>query len=157
MILWSAWSAPTFWWVPRIPWRELSLRSCGVTCCGMLSSFFGGRKQQRGGKRLGSLLIKSTGSRRNSSARAMIVLGILACFSQCIALTGCSGCLRQTVVPVELNIPISDAPCGLRDDGLAHVPPRSNEFIPTAKGGSYIDPQYGCTVIRLTDARQQFH
>jgi len=55
-----------------------------------LSNSFGAGKQWRGGKRLGSLLIESTGSRGNGSVLAMIVLGILACFSQCIALTGCS-------------------------------------------------------------------
>jgi hypothetical protein len=51
--------------------------------------------------------------------------------------------------------------CGQRDDGLIHLPPSyscsvlpcgSNPFPPPAKGASYVDPQYGCTVERLTDA-----
>jgi len=106
---------------------------------------------------LASLLTRSEGLRRNSSVRAMIVLGILACFSQCIALTGCSGCSRQTVVPVDLGRSTIDVLCGSRDDGSAHIPPRFNDFTPPAKGGSYIDPQFGCTVARLTDAKLQFH
>lgn len=51
--------------------------------------------------------------------------------------------------------------CGQPDDGLIHLPPKyscstlpcaSNPFPPPAKGASYVDPQYGCTVERLTDA-----
>jgi hypothetical protein len=51
--------------------------------------------------------------------------------------------------------------CGTADDGLVHVPPNyscssppctTNPFPPPAKGASYVDPQYGCSVQRLTDA-----
>jgi hypothetical protein len=50
--------------------------------------------------------------------------------------------------------------CGKLDDGLVHVPPNyscgsppcaTNPFPPPAKGTSYTDPQYGCSVTRLTD------
>jgi len=42
--------------------------------------------------------------------------------------------------------------CGQLDDGLVHVPPSYNSFIPPAEGQAYVDPQYGCTVTRLTDS-----
>ncbi len=51
--------------------------------------------------------------------------------------------------------------CGKQDDGLIHPPPSyscalascgANPFPPPAKGASYADPQYGCTIQRLTDA-----
>ena len=86
----------------------------------------------------------------------MIALGFLVCFSQCIALTGCSGRSIQAEAPATRSSSTADAPCGSRDDGFAHVPPRFNDFIPPAKGGNYIDPQYGCAIVRLTDAKHQF-
>jgi hypothetical protein len=89
--------------------------------------------------------------------RAVIVLSFLACFSQCIALTGCSGRSIQAEAPGARSNSTADAPCGSRDDGVAHIPPHFNDFAPPAKGGSYTDPQYGCTVVRLTDAKLQFH
>src|SRR5262249_61495597 len=46
--------------------------------------------------------------------------------------------------------------CGSTDDGLAHIPPRFNEFVPPPRGASYADPQYGCVVFRLTDAKEEF-
>jgi len=51
--------------------------------------------------------------------------------------------------------------CGKLDDGLVHLPPNyscssppctANPFPPPAKGASYVDPQYGCSVTRLTSA-----
>ena len=51
--------------------------------------------------------------------------------------------------------------CGKQDDGLAHLPPNyscgllpctTNPLPPPARGSTYVDPQYGCTVRRLTDA-----
>jgi hypothetical protein len=50
--------------------------------------------------------------------------------------------------------------CGKLDDGLVHLPANyscssppctTNPFPPPAKGASYADPQYGCSVARLTD------
>ena len=51
--------------------------------------------------------------------------------------------------------------CGKVDDGLVHLPPNYscssppctvNPFPPPVRGASYVDPQYGCTLTRLTDA-----
>jgi len=51
--------------------------------------------------------------------------------------------------------------CGKLDDHLVHVPPSyscaggtctGNPFLPPGKGASYVDPQFGCTVTRITDA-----
>jgi len=47
-------------------------------------------------------------------------------------------------------------PCGLVDDGLTHIPPSYNTFSAPARGGSYVDPQYGCTIVRLTNGISQF-
>jgi hypothetical protein len=55
----------------------------------------------------------------------------------------------------------SNAICGKLDDGLVHLPNAyscataacaTNPFAPPAKGSSYQDPQYGCSITRLTDA-----
>jgi HYDIN/CFA65/VesB family protein len=43
--------------------------------------------------------------------------------------------------------------CGQLDDGLIHTPPNyTTPLAPPAKGASYVDPQYGCTITRLTNA-----
>ncbi|HWZ46051.1 MAG TPA: choice-of-anchor D domain-containing protein [Candidatus Saccharimonadales bacterium] len=51
--------------------------------------------------------------------------------------------------------------CGKTDDGLVHPPPSyscllaacaTNPFPPPNRGSSYVDPQFGCAVTRLTDA-----
>jgi hypothetical protein len=55
--------------------------------------------------------------------------------------------------------------CGQLDDGLTHVPPSyvctgancgPNPFPPPPVGQSYVDPQYGCRVMRLADGIAQF-
>ncbi len=47
----------------------------------------------------------------------------------------------------------SSAPtCGQVDDGRVHVPINYNSFTPPPEGQSYVDPQYGCTLTRLTDS-----
>ena len=55
-----------------------------------------------------------------------------------------------TVVPSTIT-------CGQRGDELIHIPPDYNTFAPPSNGQSYIDPQYGCTVLRLTDAQPEFN
>src|SRR5579872_7348059 len=47
---------------------------------------------------------------------------------------------------------VSGPSCGQADDGLIHTPPVYDSFAPPAEGQSYVDPQYGCTVTRLTDS-----
>ena len=88
-------------------------------------------------------------------------ISILVSSVLCIAsLTGCRGSSPQTEVN-EVKVAGARAPdsaiCGVKDDGLAHIPPDFNSFTPPARGGAYIDPQYGCTILRLTDARRQFN
>jgi hypothetical protein len=46
--------------------------------------------------------------------------------------------------------------CGKLGDGLIHIPLNYNLFSPPAKGQSYVDPQYGCTVVRLTGGVSEF-
>ena len=88
----------------------------------------------------------------NSRRNALRLAGwLLPCFA--LSLSGCAGCSRKTNAPVIDNSPPGpNAPCGQRDDGLIHIPPDYNTFIPPPKGRSYADPKYGCTVLRLTDA-----
>jgi hypothetical protein len=100
-------------------------------------------------------LIKPTASRYDSGIRLRASFALVFCLLLLIALAGCSGCTRQAGIPVALSSS-NEGVCGSRDDGLTHIPPRFNDFMPPGKGGSYADPQYGCTVVRLTDALSQF-
>jgi hypothetical protein len=43
--------------------------------------------------------------------------------------------------------------CGQRDTERVTIPPNWSSFVPPAKGESYVDPVFGCTVVRLTDSR----
>jgi hypothetical protein len=48
---------------------------------------------------------------------------------------------------------VSGAPtCGKNNDATNHVPTDWQTFLPPAKGQSYTDPTFGCTVTRVTDA-----
>jgi len=42
--------------------------------------------------------------------------------------------------------------CGQPDDGVPHLPPNWDSFIPPGTGQSYIDPVFGCPVKRLTNS-----
>src|SRR2546429_5923636 len=42
--------------------------------------------------------------------------------------------------------------CGKSGDSSNHVPTDWSSFVPPAKGQSYVDVTFGCTVTRLTDA-----
>jgi len=44
--------------------------------------------------------------------------------------------------------------CGKVGDSSNHVPTDWGSFVPPAKGQSYVDPTFGCTVTRITDASQ---
>src|SRR5206468_9480711 len=47
----------------------------------------------------------------------------------------------------------SGAPtCGKSGDSSNHVPTDWATFVPPAKGQSYVDSSFGCTVTRITDA-----
>jgi hypothetical protein len=47
----------------------------------------------------------------------------------------------------------SGAPiCGKSGDSSNHIPTDWNTFLPPAKGQSYVDATFGCTVTRITDA-----
>jgi hypothetical protein len=78
----------------------------------------------------------------------------LGLFLGLAAFSGCSGASYQASAPATATRTRSNDPCGARDDGHPHIPPRYNDFTPPARGESYTDLQYGCPVIRLTDAKQ---
>lgn len=46
--------------------------------------------------------------------------------------------------------------CGLVDDGQVHPPTNYTTFTPPSKGGTYVDPDFGCTVKRVSDAVTDF-
>ncbi len=45
--------------------------------------------------------------------------------------------------------------CGMSGDSSNHVPTDWTTFLPPGKGQSYVDPTFGCTVTRVTDASQE--
>jgi len=45
--------------------------------------------------------------------------------------------------------------CGKSGDSSNHVPTDWTTFVPPARGQSYVDPTFGCTVTRLTDASSE--
>jgi ASPM-SPD-2-Hydin domain-containing protein/HYDIN/CFA65/VesB family protein len=54
---------------------------------------------------------------------------------------------------VTPTAPSQGAPtCGVSGDNSTHVPTDWATFVPPAKGLSYVDPTFGCTVTRITDA-----
>lgn len=53
-------------------------------------------------------------------------------------------------------VSIKDAPaCGRPSDGKVYVPPDWISFVPPEKGHSYVDPVFGCSVMRLTDGSKE--
>jgi len=46
----------------------------------------------------------------------------------------------------------ASAQCGQPNDGQVHVPVNWETFTPPPEGQSYLDPDFGCTVIRITDS-----
>src|SRR6266699_5035216 len=79
-----------------------------------------------------------------------IALRLVVWLLPSLALAGCAGCSREANVPVTGSTPSLGGSCGQKDDGLIHIPPGYNSFIPPATGHSYADPQYGCGITRLT-------
>jgi hypothetical protein len=104
---------------------------------------------------LDRLLIRRTGA-SNSRLPARVAFGLVIGVWQLMALSGCSGRSHGTQVVLARSGSTGDLLCGVADDGLAHPPPRFNHFTPPNRGESYTDPQYGCAVVRLTDAKLQF-
>src|SRR5207249_5346267 len=45
--------------------------------------------------------------------------------------------------------------CGKSGDSTNHVPTDWSTFLPPGKGQSYVDPTFGCTVTRVTDASSE--
>lgn len=71
------------------------------------------------------------------------VVAFLVLFSAIMAnaqAPACGSSLNDTAIHIPTNYSCSSPPC------------TSNPFPPPAKGSGYQDPQYGCTITRLTDA-----
>jgi hypothetical protein len=51
--------------------------------------------------------------------------------------------------------PAGSPTCGKSGDATNHIPADWTTFVPPAKGQSYVDPTFGCTVTRITDASSQ--
>lgn len=95
-------------------------------------------------------------SAQNDRLLARLLPCLVISLWQLVALAGCSGRSHGAQAAAAHRGSTGDVLCGAADDGLAHPPPRFNDFIPPNRGESYIDPQYGCAVVRLTDAKSQF-
>jgi hypothetical protein len=102
------------------------------------------------------LLIRRAAMQHKPHLPAKVAFGLVISVWPLIAVAGCSGRSHGAQVAAVRSGSTGDVLCGAADDGLAHPPPHFNEFIPPNKGASYVDPQYGCVVIRLTDAKAQF-
>ena len=51
---------------------------------------------------------------------------------------------------------VSEKPlCGVADDKKVQLPPNWDTFVPPRKGGSYLDPVFGCSIKRLTDSSRE--
>lgn len=58
-----------------------------------------------------------------------------------------------SALPLDTGKAIPDPTCGRLDDGKPHLPPDWNTLDPPRSGHSYIDPVFGCKVVRLSDGR----
>jgi hypothetical protein len=90
--------------------------------------------------------MSKTGFRAGLSC--IVICGFIAGY---LGLHSSSGS-RQQVSVQGLNPAMRAPVCGLPDDRQVHRPPNWISFVPPAKGKSYIDPVFGCTVTRLTDS-----
>lgn len=45
--------------------------------------------------------------------------------------------------------------CGQSNDKAVHLPPNYDTFTPPPAGQSYVDPVFGCTVVRVTDGSRE--
>jgi hypothetical protein len=80
------------------------------------------------------------------AAIAPLVLSIVFYAARSDFSTFGSSWMEQTITPLQ------NPPCGRPDDRKTHLPPEWNSLRPPMRGGSYIDPVFGCTVHRLTDS-----
>lgn len=89
----------------------------------------------------------------------VISLDLVAWSFLFILLSSCAGCSRKATgqTATTTDDKTTSELCGQKDDGLAHLPPGFDSFVPPAQGNSYFDQQYGCSITRLTDGKAQFH
>jgi len=52
--------------------------------------------------------------------------------------------------------PIGFPICGRPNDAQVHPPTDYTRFTPPPKGGTYVDPDFGCTIRRMSDAVHDF-
>ena len=101
------------------------------------------------------------------SARLVLCLMVLLALLLIIRFVGGSGMSRYigSLVPSraapssrhvasysEIGAPL----CGQPNDGQIHPPTNYTSFTPPPKGGTYVDPDFGCTVKRVSDAVTDF-
>jgi len=103
-------------------------------------------------------LVKSVQS--ETSARLVRFLPVLVALMLVIPLLACSGVSRESGSPVSATPsphPGTGGPvCGRPNDGQVHPPSDYTSFTPPPKGGTYVDPDFGCTVKRVSDAVNDF-
>ena len=90
----------------------------------------------------------------------LAVFAILLCSSLVLGFIphAASFCFRA--FPSNLTIGVNKGPvpqvpsCGRLNDGQVHIPQDWTSFVPPPVGQSYVDPAFGCTIVRLTDSRK---
>ncbi len=95
----------------------------------------------------------------------VIVVAVLALMLLVVRFLGGSPALQsngsqsRSATPARGVVAIKgvDSPiCGISNDGKAHPPTDYTSFTPPPKGGTYVDPDFGCTVKRVSDAVNDF-
>ena len=117
----------------------------------------------------GELLLSVKSLHSEISARLVLCLTVLLLLlvPLVIRLVACSGVSRYTVslvttstVPSSHDVAafseIGPPLCGLPNDRQVHPPTDYTSFTPPPKGGTYVDPDFGCTVKRVSDAVTDF-
>jgi hypothetical protein len=118
-----------------------------------------GCSQSRKGRRLTESLNTFSTTADQGFESHFVTACFFSWFLLLVVLLASTGCSRKATGQAITTTTTNDQTrelCGKRDDGLTHVPPAYNSFLPPALGSSYSDPQYGCTIARLTDGKAQF-
>jgi len=95
------------------------------------------------------LVYSSAGPAHAITAGSVVVDEVLALGPNPVAGTAKSNAATLTVNPQSTG---GTPTCGIVGDSSNHVPTDWRTFVPPAKGQSYVDPTFGCTVTRISDA-----
>ncbi|PYU09127.1 MAG: hypothetical protein DMG37_24295, partial [Acidobacteria bacterium] len=71
-----------------------------------------------------------------------------------VVVSNSAGTATSDAATLTVNVQSSggNPTCGISGDTSNHIPTDWSTFVPPAKGQSYVDSSFGCTVTRITDA-----